>query len=721
MQFSRYNYSITLLYMLIVFCAISCIPKQLHAVTSIECATNFPCPEDLKPKIQFWVKVFQEYKKNQAIFHDTENPEVIYSVITSDTYCGQGRRNSPIEQERTRIKGLLSSIQTKQMSTGGVVYTTEESAILDQIKASKGFEMDKASERIRCQNGVRDQFEKALSRYRYYRNDVVKILKEANLPEEIQYLPFVESSYNPLAYSKVGAAGLWQIMPRTARVLGLKINASIDERLDPILATKAAARYFETSYQTMTQAASNKGHNSRMDVLGPFVITSYNYGIAGMKRALEGHGIDFMDMLNNYKGKSFRVAVKNFYASFLAAKHIVMNENKYFQGVSAYQMPASQIVQIPRNISATKFSEKYNMDIESLRELNPVLTKRVWSGSQPIPQNFQLKIPQGTSADSVSKELAALSVDQIEVKIKNYRVERGDALCNIARSFDVSCSELMTANGLTGKAMIRVGQNLTIPTKESKVVASVKATPSKRSSEASQQAILVMDEKPSTVTDAAPTDAPGPQIPVPTPVIETPPQRVASIIQPPPPAVVAPQPVPENQPVVTGGGDFIASNNDWLLIQKEGKTPKYFIRVESEETLGHYSDWIEGTTTQSLRTLNNIAFSKALTVGQKIFLPIQSDEQKNAFEKKRIEYHQTLEEGFDERYNVIAFTTYQVKKGDNEWSISDKLQIPMWLIKKYNPMLAQKPVRAGDVLTVPLLKEQTTEPSAQQDLPAVND
>jgi LysM repeat protein len=137
--------------------------------------------------------------------------------------------------------------------------------------------------------------------------------------------------------------------------------------------------------------------------------------------------------------------------------------------------------------------------------------------------------------------------------------------------------------------------------------------------------------------------------------------------------------------------------------------------------LGHYSDWIEGSTTQALRTLNNIAFSKALTVGQKVFLPLQSDEQKSAFEKKRIEYHQTLEEGFDERYNVIAFTTYQVKKGDNEWSISDKLQIPMWLIKKYNPMLAQKPVRAGDVLTVPLLKEQTAEPTAQQDLPAVND
>jgi membrane-bound lytic murein transglycosylase D len=706
--------------MFIVFYTILCIPKQLQAVVTIECATNFPCPEELKPKIQFWVKVFQEYSKNQAIFHDTDNPEVIYSVITSDTYCGQGRKGSPIELERNRIKGLLNSIQTKQMLTGGATYSTEESAILDQIKISKGFEISDAGDRVRCQNGVRDQFEKALSRYRYYRNDVIQILKESNLPEEIQYLPFVESSYNPLAYSKVGAAGLWQIMPKTARVLGLKINASIDERLDPILATKGAARYFETSYQTMTQTASNRGYNSQIDVLGPFVITSYNYGIAGMKRALESHGTDFMNMLNNYKGKSFRVAVKNFYASFLAAKHIVTNENKYFQGVETYQMPPFQVLSIPKAISATKFSDKFNLSIDSLRELNPVLTKRVWAGTQPVPQNFQLKIPKGDSVDAISKKIAAMSVDEIGVKIKNYKVERGDALCNIARSFNVSCSDLMQANGLSGKAMIRVGQNLVIPSKEPKMVVA-KSTPSKPAFETSQQSILVLDEKPaSTKTEP---DAAAPPIPAPqTPVIETPLQSVASIVSPPPPAVVAPQPIPENQPIVAGSGDFIASNNDWLLVQKiDEKTPKYFIHVESEETLGHYSDWIEGSTTQSLRNLNGIPFSNTLTVGKKIYLPIQSEDQKRVFEKKRVEYHQTLEEGFDERYKVIAFTTYQVKRGDNEWSISDKLQIPMWLIKKYNPMLAQKPIRAGDMLTVPLLKEQTSEPSTTQDLPVVND
>lgn len=691
--------------MRILFLLIFFIPLKSFAILNIECTTNFPCQEELKPKIEFWVKVFHDYTQNQAIFHDAEAPEVIYSVITSDTYCSQ-RKSGPIEQERVRIRGLLKSIQEKQ-SQGVSTFTSEEQPLVTAIKASKSFELDKASERIRCQNGIREQFEKALSRYRYYKDDVVQILKDSSLPEDIQYLPFVESSYNPMAYSKVGAAGLWQIMPQTARVLGLKINASIDERLDPVMATKAAARYFENSYQTMLQTSPGSGGNDRAAFLGPFVITSYNYGIAGMKKALEAHGSNFMDVLNNYKGKSFRVAVKNFYASFIAAKHLVKNESHYFQKIEPYQFPQYNVLNVPKNISAMKFAQSFNIPIDSLRELNPVLTKRVWSGVHPIPQNFQLKIPHHHSADSLSKDIAAMSSDDIEVKIKNYQVQRGDFPCTIARTFEVPCGELMAANGLTGRGMIRVGQILSIPTKETKVASNNKkleTTTPKPSSSKPKQSILVMDEP----TKPVETPKPAPETPT-----QTPPQ-VAAIETPSSPEALPPaSTVP---PTTT----TIPDNQDWLLVFKsKGNNPNYYIHVEAEETLGHYSDWIEGTTTQAIRNLNKMDFGKALTVGQKIILPIKSDDQKGMFEKKRVEYHQTLEEGFDDQYSVIAFTTYQVKKGDNEWTISTKLQIPMWIIKKYNPTLVQKDMRVGDNLNIPLLKDKTQSepPMPQQEVP----
>lgn len=690
------------------------IPLKSFAILNIECSTNFPCQEELKPKVEFWVKVFHDYTKNQAIFHDAEAPEVVYSVITSDTYCSQ-RKTGPIEQERQRIKRLLTGIQDKWTSQGNPSFTADEQVLVDAMRKSKNFEIDKASERIRCQNGIREQFEKALARYRYYKDDVVEVLKDSNLPEDIQYLPFVESSYNPLAYSKVGAAGLWQIMPHTARVLGLKINASIDERLDPIMATKAAARYFENSYQTMQQSSANNS-NTTQSFLGPFVITSYNYGIAGMKKALDAHGSNFMDVLNNYKGKSFRVAVKNFYASFLAAKHLVTNESYYFQKIEPYQFPKHDILNVPKNISAMKFAQNFNLDIEDLRELNPVLTKRVWNGAQPIPQNFQLKIPSGNSADQISKNIAAMSSDEIEVKIKNYQVQRGDFPCTIARMFDVPCSELMAANGLTGRGMIRVGQVLSIPTKETKVASNNKkleSVPSTPKSSAKQKpSILVMDEPVKPAEQPAPiVEAPPAQVPAPAPQepgkptlvfpseTKQPTPQVAAIETPSSPAALPP-------PATTQPSTNVPDNQDWLLTFKsKGENPSYFVYVEAEETLGHYSDWIEGTTTQEIRNLNKLPFDRALTIGQKIILPIKNDDQKGLFEQKRIEYHQTLEEGFDDRYSVIAFTTYQVKKGDNEWMISNKLQIPMWLIKKYNPILVQKSMRVGDNLNIPLLKD----------------
>ena len=661
-------YSTKLGYLFIPFLAIFLIPLQLQALTPINCTTTFPCPEELKPKIEFWIRAFHEFDKNHAIFHDSRSPEVVYSVIKSKTTCRASRRNGRIETERKRIRRIIQSIQSKQ-KLNSPRYTSDEKAILEQMNASRSFVLNKATSRIRCQTGIRDQFEKALSRYLYYKDDVLQILRENNLPEEIQYLPFVESSYNPLAYSKVGAAGLWQIMPQTARVLGLKINSAIDERLDPILATKAASRYFQNSYQSLQSL-----HNEREDLgyLGPFVITSYNYGIVGMKRAIKAHGTDFMHVLNNYKGRTFRTAVKNFYASFIAAKHLASQKETYFGKIEPYKFPDSNILIVPRKISATKFAKHFGVSVALLKELNPILTKRIWTGVFPIPQNFALKIPSRLSPDEISREIATLDEESIEVKVRKYRVQRGDTPCGIAYLFRVSCRELMAANNISRRRpIIRIGQTIHIPVKDQKVASKPKApaslaTPKKqkptsgiaKAPKAPADSILVLDEKQSGS--------------LPSPL-----------------AIDGPE--------------------NLLVSATAGSKPRYYIRVESEETLGHYSDWIEGTTTQQIRRLNSIPYGKSLTIGRKIYIPLQTIDQKIEFEKKRIEYHETLEEGFEEKFDVIAFTTYNVKRGDTEWSVSKSLQVPIWLLKKHNANLRKKPMSVGDQIKVPILKEKRDE------------
>src|SRR5210317_204178 len=106
---------------------------------------------------------------------------------------------------------------------------------------------------------------------------------------------------------------MWQIMPRTARSLGLKISSTVDERLDPELASAAAARYFLDSRQRLGDTARNL-KSAKKYSLYPFVITSYNYGAAGVVRAMDKVGPDYMDVLNKYKARGFQIAVKNFYS-----------------------------------------------------------------------------------------------------------------------------------------------------------------------------------------------------------------------------------------------------------------------------------------------------------------------------------------------------------------------------------------------------------------------
>jgi len=283
----------------------------------LQCDKIFPCPDELKQRVSFWIDVFTQYGDDTIVLHDSRHPDRVYKVIKTSAQCSRRREARSIKNAKSKLRKQILQIADKR-AKGITTFSGEEKHLAELLKNDKLSEIRKAAKRIRCQGGVADQFHEALERHDKYGPMVVKTLKQAGLPTDIQYLPFVESSYRPTAYSRVGAAGMWQIMPRTARILGLKISSTVDERLDPVLASGAATRYFLDSRKKLGDKArtikSSKKHS-----LYPYVITSYNYGAAGMLRAMDKVGTDYMDVLNKYKARGFQTAVKNFYASFLAA------------------------------------------------------------------------------------------------------------------------------------------------------------------------------------------------------------------------------------------------------------------------------------------------------------------------------------------------------------------------------------------------------------------
>ena len=240
----------------------------------LQCDRIFPCPDELKPRVSFWIDVFTRHGKDTIILHDAENPDRVYKVMKTEARCSRRREPRVIKNAKSKIRKQLLQIADKR-AQGITGFSGEMQHLAAMLRDDKPSEIRKAAKRIRCQGGVADQYKAALERHGIYGPMVVSTLKKAGLPTDIQYLPFVESSYRPTANSRVGAAGMWQIMPRTARTLGLKISSTVDERLDPELATAAAARYLLNSRQKLGDTARTIKSSEKYSLF-PFVIASYN-------------------------------------------------------------------------------------------------------------------------------------------------------------------------------------------------------------------------------------------------------------------------------------------------------------------------------------------------------------------------------------------------------------------------------------------------------------
>ena len=433
------------------------VPVAKH---TLSCGTDFPCPKELRRRTDFWIQVYSKWDSTYGVLHDSLHPERVYAVVKTPN-CSF--KQKAVKRERERLKKRLASIAAT-VEKGAKPRKQEDREILALFPKKSPGAIRAAAKRIRCQQGNRDRFKGALERYGTYGKMVNSFIVDAGLPTDIHYLPFVESLYNPRAYSRVGAAGLWQIMPSTARVLGLELNATVDERLDLEMASIGAARYLIDARRRLTKVARAKNPSITDGELTPFVITSYNYGVNGMRRALQQFGPDFIKVLNNYKSPSFQVAVKNFYSSFLAARHVAKNARKFFGVIKPDPSLRYNTVVLQRDTSIERIQKVFRLGEDELRPLNRALTRFVWHGWRLVPKGYRLRLPlrQDQWASHITA-LRALPPEDDSRRPTRYVVRKGDTACGIARAFRVKCKDVVDINRLGRRAFITVGQTLVIP------------------------------------------------------------------------------------------------------------------------------------------------------------------------------------------------------------------------------------------------------------------
>ncbi len=226
---------------------------------AVAAGASFEVPAGLESAVEFWKQIFSRYGFGEVVLFDPLDMSRIYSVVRAPDN-EQGR--AVVEKEKARIVADYDLIDDDS--------------------------------RIRSQRGAREHFLEGLKVAGRYLEQMKKIFREEGLPPELAYLPLVESSFNIRARSSAGALGMWQFMPETGKKF-MRIDATVDERRDPLASTRAAARLLKENYRLFGN--------------WPLAITAYNHGTEGIFRGIKTVESDsLVDLVRRYQSPTLRAS-----------------------------------------------------------------------------------------------------------------------------------------------------------------------------------------------------------------------------------------------------------------------------------------------------------------------------------------------------------------------------------------------------------------------------
>jgi membrane-bound lytic murein transglycosylase D len=631
-----------------------------------ETSDAFAYPPELEPDVRFWIRVYTEVTTDQGLLHDDWYLGLVYEVLRFDPSDSPRQREHIVEQAKARYAALLRRFAAGDTEN----LTAHERRILHDFgdkTTATGYR--EAIERIRFQLGQADRFHEGLIRAQAYEASISRVLADRGVPPEIGALPHVESSFNPAAYSRVGAAGLWQFMPGTARRY-MRVDGIVDQRLDPYSATEAAANLMLYNYR----------------LLGtwPLAVTAYNHGPGGLRRAQDELGTSNIAVIvKRYQGATFGFASRNFYVAFLAALEVDRNAEKYFGPLTHLPDTQSTVVTLPDYVAVDALARAFKADLGALRVLNPALRPPIWNKTRLVPRGYELRIPGSPAPADIAAAWTRLAPADRFVAQRNdgaHRARRGETLAGIAAASGVALNRLLAANGLSATRELTRGELVRIPLPASRADGSAPAI-------AAAAATAAAAAPPAAALPAV--EAPG----APAASTAVAPSAIARL--PPPPR----EPVSERQAESTALLPAASPSGN-------GDTADYSVSadntvmVQAAETLGHFADWSKVSST-SLRTLNKLHKNAMVTLGHKVKLDL-SQVSAAQFEATRRDYHRQLQESFFAAHRISGTENYVVKKGESLWIIAQQhSDLPVWLVAEYNPDVDFGEVRPGTTIALP--------------------
>lgn len=318
----------------------------------------FKANDDLRGRVNFWKRVYADVSENAGLFHDPDFPEYVFGEVNWEHI--KNNKNLSAAEKQKKINDLIQF---------------ERLRIAAKMKI-------KNLKRIRLQTGLKERTQRALFLSGQYIPMMEEVFRKKNLPVELSRLPFVESSFNVNAQSKVGASGLWQIMPFVARPEGY-IKSFYDKRNHPYYATVLAADMLADNYRALKK--------------WPLAISAYNHGLGGIKKMVRVSNSSYLpDLIESEdKTKSWGFASENFYACFLAMLEVEREAKSLFGDnlLKAKPLPMNRVI-TAKAVPKYEALKYFDGSLDKMKKLNPHLNMAAFKRLKFIPSGVPLVLPK---------------------------------------------------------------------------------------------------------------------------------------------------------------------------------------------------------------------------------------------------------------------------------------------------------------------------------------
>jgi membrane-bound lytic murein transglycosylase D len=741
----------------------------LAAASASAASKDFRLPEGLERDVAFWKRIYSEVGTDAGFLHDSHDLSIVYEIVKIPSGLSNRGRERHTDKRRKHYRGILHRLAKGKRSG----LSREEERVLALFKNGvSNKRLRQSAGRLRFQLGQANKFRAGIVRSGAYKPYILEILRDLNLPLEIANLPHVESSYTPTVYSRVGAAGLWQFTRSTGRRF-MRVDHVIDERLDPYRASLAAARLLDQNFRVtgswplaitaynhgasgMRRAARKLGtkdiekivrnyrsrtfgfasRNFYVEFLAANAVASdadFHFGPLVLDRPIVFETIDLPFFTSpNQLAKATGVDIDTLRQANPSLRPPVWREAKYIPKGFKLQVPraslprplADGLAALPEKHRHARQTRDTNYVVRRGDTLSTIARRHHVRMSELVALNGlrsrnrirvgqKLRLPSNVTP---STRKAAYQPVPTRAKTRSraeppdnglYTVRRGDNLTHIAERFGLSLPELLEMNTLKSRNRIAVGQRLRVgPTEvasaSSGALAATRATEATKASEKTPKAV-----HPDAHAALSPSRAANPtSSDLAYAIGQTGTEELALAED----AVAAADEVAEtNESAIEPSPGLLADPSDYTVASNGT------ILVQTNETLGHYAEWL-GLRTSRLRQINGLRYGEHVIVQQRLRLDF-SNSRPEDFERVRIEYHRSLQEEFFAEWEIEGTLVHRVGPGDSLWLLStQRFDVPIWLLRQYNPDIDLNALSAGTSLTIPTLRQRNQDSSAKGSL-----